>query len=353
MVGQYIQDSKIINNTFDTDYVNLTTSFSLDKIGKSSIGKYFTILKIQARIVKALLSSEYDLCYMTLTAKGAGFYKDLAVVAVLKLFRKNIIYHFHNKGVEDSSKNKINAFLYRFAFQNTQSILLSPHLYHDIADYVKKEDVYFCANGIPETKEIFTISETIITDEQQPCKLLFLSNMMVEKGVLVLLKTCQLLKERNLHFGCHFIGSWSEITESRFSEIIQDYSLQNYVFAHGKKYNEEKLAFFHQSSVFVLPTYNECFPLVLLEAMEHSLPVVSTPEGGIPDIVVDGKTGFLIPQQNAEALADKLELLIKQPELRACMGVSGRKRYEELFTLKKFENNMKGILKKAIAHKRV
>ena len=60
--------------------------------------------------------------------------------------------------------------------------------------------------------------------------------------------------------------------------------------------------------------------------MQFSLPVVSTFEGGIPDIVENGKTGFLVKQEDVEALAEKLEILINNPRLREQMGQHGRKR---------------------------
>ena len=61
--------------------------------------------------------------------------------------------------------------------------------------------------------------------------------------------------------------------------------------------------------------HNECFPLVLLEAMEHGLPCISTTEGGIPGIVDDGKTGFLVPKHDVAVLADKILLLLNDSVL--------------------------------------
>jgi glycosyltransferase involved in cell wall biosynthesis len=78
--------------------------------------------------------------------------------------------------------------------------------------------------------------------------------------------------------------------------------------------------------------------------MQFSLPVISTLEGGIPDIVEDGVTGFLVPQKNAEVLAEKLEILIKNPVLRNKMGTEGRTKFENKFTLSVFENRLKEIL---------
>ena len=64
----------------------------------------------------------------------------------------------------------------------------------------------------------------------------------------------------------------------------------------------------------------------------------------IPDVVEDGITGFLVPVKDAKSLAEKIEILIKDPELRMKMGKAGRKKYEEEFTLEKFENRIVEIL---------
>lgn len=353
MVGKFIKESQAINQAFNSDYINLTTSFTLNKIGKGGISKLFTLLRIQSRVIKALFYNKYDLCYMSLTAKGAGFYKDLFVVAILKLFKKKIIYHLHNKGIAYNSKNRLNKYLYRFAFKNTKTILLSSYLYYDVMNYVSVKDVYFCSNGIPKS-ENFSLLKTKEPNTRQVCRLLFLSNIIIEKGVLVLLDACKILKEKKINFECHFVGSWSDITEDQFKDIVLNYKISDNVFAHGKKYSDEKIEYFLQSDIFVFPTYyhNECFPLVLLEAMEHGLALVSTPEGGIPEIIIHGQTGFLVPQKNAEELANKLEILIKDSELCARMGKNGKKRFEELYTLDKFEHHLVEILRSAADYKK-
>ena len=75
--------------------------------------------------------------------------------------------------------------------------------------------------------------------------------------------------------------------QSKLNQKINDLNLQEYVTYLGKKYGDYKYEIFQSSDIFVFPTFyhNECFPLVLLEAMMFGLPVISTSEGGIPDIV--------------------------------------------------------------------
>lgn len=349
IMGGILKNSEKINNEFNSDFINLTTSFSLNQIGKSNSQKLLTTLKIQYQIIKALLTNNYTLCYITLTSSGLGFYKDLLMVLILKLFRKKIIYHFHNKGVKNNSKTVFKKKLYSFVFKNTKSILLSPLLYQDIEEYVDETNVYYCANGITDSTPAQGVQKSISLLNQNPLKFFFLSNMMRDKGVFVLLDACKILKNKNLHFECHFVGDWSEISENTFTTKIKSLEIEDYVVAHGKKYGEDKIAYFMSSDIFIFPSSNDCFPLVLIEAMQYSLPVISTFEGGIPSLVVDKKTGVLVQQNNATALAEAMYSLSIDPNKRKQMGAAGRQRYEDLYTTEHFENRIIGILNAAIS----
>ena len=136
-------------------------------------------------------------------------------------------------------------------------------------------------------------------------------------------------------------------------EKIKYFNLQSVVEYQGKKYGTEKELAFSDSDVFVFPTFysSETFGLVNLEAMQHSLPIISTKEGGIPDIILEGVNGFLVPKKNSKALADKLEVLIGNPELRNKMGLAGKMMYEEKFTLEIFEKRIIEILHDCLKEK--
>jgi glycosyltransferase involved in cell wall biosynthesis len=341
-VGSFIKQSYSFNLAFNAQYVNLSTSLSVDDIGKNSFSKWWRYAKIVLRTFQKGLLWRPQLVYITLTTHGLGLWKDAAIVAVCRVLGLKHVLHFHNKGVMSySQKNKYANALYCFVFKKAKVILLSPLLYQDIAVYVGIEKVFFCANGIPDVSE-----ETIIEQRPSnaPVELLFLSNLIVSKGIWDLLDACQILKNKGIAFKCSLVGGEGDIRVEELETQIRNLGLDDNVSYLGKYYGDSKTAIFQSADIFVHPTHEDCFPLVLLEAMQFSLPVVSTEEGAISEIVDDGKTGFLIPPKDPQALAEKLELLILNSELRTQMGVAGRKKYESAYTLEHFEKRFIDIL---------
>ncbi|MDP4238380.1 MAG: glycosyltransferase family 4 protein [Bacteroidota bacterium] len=340
-VGLLIKESTLINNAFECRYINILASRKLNETGQTSYQKIFRFVGLWFQLLIEIIKKKPDICYMALTSTRAAFYRDVLLVALLRFFRIKRVYHLHNKGVKRCQRSKINRLLYRFVFKDADIIILSKLLYKDIKTYVPVSRVYICPNGVEETPA--NIKNRKIKPED-PVQILFLSNLILSKGIVVLLDACSLLKEKKIDFKCHLIGGEDELNAFQLNDYVKQKGLEEHVDYLGMKYGREKRAAFARADIFAFPTCNDCFPLVLLEAMCDGLPVVSTFEGGIPDIVEEGITGFLVPQRNAKALAEKLEVLIKNPELRQQMGKAGRLKYKKEFTLEIFEQRLKNIL---------
>ncbi len=101
--------------------------------------------------------------------------------------------------------------------------------------------------------------------------------------------------------------------------------------------------------VFVLPSWTEGLPLVVLEAMARRRPVVATPVGGTPEVVADGETGFLVPPRDPRALAEALRRLLDDRELRERMGEAGRRRVAESFSAEAMERRILEIYDEVLA----
>ena len=353
MVGKYIHDSEIINGEFESHYINLTTAKNLQDIGKVGIRKLFDFFKLLKKIRRAVKNVKPQLVYVTPNACGGAFYKDFIVVEMLKRLGCKVVVHYHNKGVATRQDRRLDNALYRRFFKDIKVILLSECLYDDVKKYVKKGDVFVCGNGIPNITENSACSDTVTSDhiDGKVPHVLFLSNLLISKGVVVLLDALKVLKEKGCCFVCDFVGGETvEMDAAMFQNEVAKRGLEEMVVYHGRKYGSDKEAFLNTADMFVFPTFypNECFPLVLLEAMQHNLPCISTTEGGIPGIIDDGKTGFLVPKHDAETLAEKIQTLLSDAALRQRMGEAGREKFEKEFTLEVFEKRMAEILRENI-----
>ena len=348
MMGKYIQESELVNSSFDCFSINLATAGSLSDIGHISLKKmlkYFFLLKHISHVVREIRP---ELVYITPNAGGKAFFKDFIVVQMLKSMGCKVIAHYHNKGVSVYQSKWVYNFFYKRFFSNLKVILLAENLYKDIAKYVKREDVYICPNGIPNLRK----GEFEARRKNEVPYLLFLSNLLINKGVFVLLDALRILKEKGYLFNCQYVGGeTAEINAVQFSEEVDKRDLNDRVAYVGRKVGEEKNAFFQQADIFILPTMNECFPLVILEAMEYKLPVISTNEGGIPDMVKDGENGLIFEKQNPYSLADCIAKLLDDEELRVKMGNAGYDKFCREFTLQQFEHRMLDILSQNLPQK--
>lgn len=341
MVGQYIYDSRIINKTFSTRFINLGTSNSVNEIGKNPLLKIKRYLKILASFIFQLINFKPDLIYLAINAKGIGFYKDLPIAIIAKLFSKKLVLHYHNKGVNTRQSNFFDNKLNKLLFKGTKVILLSELLYYDVKKYVDKQNAYYCPNGIPDVA-----FEKVEKKANQIPQLLFLSNLIKSKGVFILIDALKILKNKKINFHCNFVGGEGDISSQQLKQKISELNLEDLITYHGKQFGDNKYKLFSISDIFLFPTFYEAFGLVNLEAMMFKLPVISTNEGAIPEIIDDNETGYLVEKQDSVDLANKIQQLIENPTLRKRMGENGRRKFINDYTLDQFEKNMTEILTK-------
>jgi glycosyltransferase involved in cell wall biosynthesis len=152
----------------------------------------------------------------------------------------------------------------------------------------------------------------------------------------------ELVARTHANFHLTLVGKPFDITMDFLASHTREKNLSDKVTISGPRYYEEKTGLLEDADIFILPTYydNEAFPLSVLEAMKFGLPVISTFEGGIPDIIDDGADGLLFPKKDIRALAEKIIFLLDHPEERIRLGNAARKKFAERFTVSIFERNM-------------
>lgn len=339
MMGKFIHDSPLIRNEFDCNFINLSTANSLSDVGTFRPRKILYIFKQCSRIFRTAKRFNPDLVYITPNSHGLILIKELFLLQRIKRMGFPVIAHFHNKGVAARQDIFFYDFIYRRFFKNIKLILLSESLYRDVCRYISRDNVCICANGIPESENLCEYPKTGIPH------VLFLSNLLPDKGVFVLLDAVKMLKGKKLEFVCDIIGAETKmINATIFADEVSKRGIEDVIKYHGPIYGHEKEMFWKNTSLFVFPSLNECFALVLLEAMQHGISVVATDEGGTPDIVEDGKTGFIIPKFDAVVLAEKMEYLLTHPAEAEAMGRAGYEKYQNQFQLQIWEKRLCEIL---------
>ena len=173
-----------------------------------------------------------------------------------------------------------------------------------------------------------------------------------KKGYPNLLKALSILKQAGQPFRSVIVGYGG--LEQQIRQQIADLNLDNEVTIVGKLTQDKLIGYYQQTDAFVLPCLvtddgdRDGIPNVLLESMAMEIPVVSTDISGISELVDNNYNGVLVPEKDAVAMAQALESLLRQPELRQRMGKAGRKSVLAQFGLAQNVGQVKDWLLRAV-----
>jgi len=337
IMNQTIYDSQLINESFN--FKTLPLHFAeLGNIGKPSTKKLWKMIYYLIVIFKELKKFKPDLVYFTLSPTGFAFFRDSLFVILIKSFRIKIVYHLHGTGIKEKSNNILIKYLYRFVFKNSNIILLSKLLKYDIKHLIDNNNtIYYLSNGIPCSPINVELFDLKLKNDYPV--LLYISNITKTKGFYELFKIASLLKDKGIKFNLLIVGGIKDIDLNEINRMIDFLSLKEYVRFLGPRYGNEKYSILSQSDFFVYPTCKDAFPLVLLEAMSMGIPILSTVEGAIQDIVDEGKTGYLLMKKDEKKFVEKLEILFENKNLKNEMSINSKKKFETHYTKERFESN--------------
>ena len=172
-----------------------------------------------------------------------------------------------------------------------------------------------------------------------PPLIVAIGRLIVKKGFANLIRACALLFEHGRPFRCEIFGEGP--LENQLRAQIEESGLKELVQLPGPKPQHQLRERLAAANVFVLPSVPEAeggmdnLPTVVMEAMATGLPVISTRIGGIPEMVIDNETGFLVRPDDPVALADAIEKVINDRSLGQKLGQAGHGRAQTLFSIEK------------------
>lgn len=346
--GQAIMIQNLVDAKLDGIKLFLVrASFSKDmnEIGKFNIAKIFALLSIIVQVFYVRI--RYNAKFLYFGPGGPNLvpmFRDVILLCSTRWLFQKVILHFH-AGSTYSLYHKIPGWLkyfFRKAYFNADIGIR-------ITKFNPEDPKYLCAKKeliIPNGVYDYYSQLNITKPTKDFVTILFVGNIFKEKGIVELVEAINILAKRNFKFKVDVVGRFqSPSFERLIIEKLEHYSIREFFNFPGVIVGSEKLKYYYEADIFCLPTYFETFGLVIAEAMQFALPIVSTNVGGVPFLVNQNVNGFLVEKEEIEDLADKLETLISNKELRKNMGRNSRKLYLKNFSIEKFHKKMEDAFK--------
>ena len=177
----------------------------------------------------------------------------------------------------------------------------------------------------PNTIEYNTFSVKQSYELNKIPQLIYTAVIYPQKGQLTLIEAVRLLAEKQIVLHVDLIGDFvDEKYKNQIEEYIKRFSLSEYITFKGRVENTVLRKILSTYDIYISPSYLEMSPFNLLEAKAVGLPIIACKTGGIPYIISDTNDGILVPPKDANSLANAIELLLNNNEMRRQLGNTAR-----------------------------
>ncbi|BAB76901.1 glycosyltransferase [Anabaena sp. FACHB-709] len=295
-------------------------------------------LKMLYRALPFLKTKSYDIIHCQFSTLGVFgvWFRQLGLIEgkLISTFRGSDISKFLPKWGEQ---------VYQELFQETDFFLANCEFFKDkaVALGCDADKIHVHGSGIDSNSFFFQ-------ERSYPhdgiIRIATTGRLVEKKGIEYVIKAVAQVIKNYPDIEYNIIGDGE--LKTHFEKLIFELNLSQNVKLLGWKQQKEIVDILDKCHIFVAPSVtgkdgNQDAPVnTLKEAMAMGLPVISTRHGGIPELVTDGVSGFLVPERDAEAIAHKLTYLIEHPELWKKMGKAGRGRVEEKYDMNKLNDEL-------------
>ena len=338
--GQAIMIENMLNQNFSKVrlyHVRMNFSADMDEVGKFKASKIIKLLVLVAKIYYYRFRYRISILYYPpAPPQRVPMLRDIVILNATRWLFRSTIFHFHAAGVSEMHgqlSGLIKKLYERAYFYPDVCIRLSEFNPEDGRVFRTRRE-FIVPNGLADVGAAYLNGEEK-RSEPTPLTLLYVGLLSETKGLMVLLESVHRLAREGHCFVLQLMGRFeSKGFQQRVEQFIAEHRLEPYVVFLGVQTGDAKHQTFAQADIFCYPTFFEAetFGLVALEAMQFGLPVVATRWRGVPSVVHDQVSGFIVPPRNAEAFAEKLAVLLHDPSARKEMGKRGRELYCQKFT---------------------
>jgi glycosyltransferase involved in cell wall biosynthesis len=332
---QFIRSSAVLNRKFDIQHMDTSRGQkNQSTAGRLSYLNLTLLMRQVHRLIFILAGYKPQVVHFNVTA-GWSFWKTALFILISHLFHIKTIAHIHG-GDFNLFVDSLKSISRRLAIATLKKadavVVLSSWWQSYIQAIVKAPINVIVISNAPENALINATDPDRVLIDRKGNTIIFVGSIGRRKGIFDILEAIPFVIEDHECARFLFLGE-EEIAgeKQKILQICGDPRIQEHVCFLGWVTGEKKRACYQEADIFILPSYAENLPFALLEAMAVGLPVVTTPVGGIPEIIQDGENGFLIEPGSKTQLKERILQLLKDPQLRQRLGKNAQKTIIESF----------------------
>lgn len=342
------------------ELVHLDTSFKQDSVarGKFTWTGFWRSLWIFFKIAIILLMKRPDILQVTIARNKLGFLRCGVTILVGKLLRTKIVARFGG--------DHFNIFYSQSGFILQKFILLVFNLIDTLiveAEVLKKQflelfkdlKLQIVYNGIPVDQFVRPKVHNIHLTQKHTNHILFVGYISKAKGAFDLMKAIPLVTARFPNTHIYFVGELLQQERNLihidkesdlFSErekIVNNLCIDKFITITKTEQLKKLKEYYWKSDIFVLPSYSEGFPFVVLEAMAAGLPLIVTKVGALDEVLTENVNAFFVKTGEPDEIAEKIIFLFENEDIRRSIGRRNYELVKRNYNLKNFKNSMERV----------
>ncbi len=345
--GQALMQELLVKSSWnwaDKKHIRLEFSDNFSNVGKFQFNKILKLFIVILKVHKYRIHGPIDLLYYPPT----GTYlvptlRDIILLLCIRWTTKKVAFHFHAGGFDNSRNFPVIKYFAKIAYNAPDlAIVLLKSLESEVL-WINPKNIVVIPNGIQDefidrdkNNDVFTI--------------LSVGNLIKGKGVYILLEAINNVIKSGLQVKAEFVGAWGN---NKFKTLCEEFVVNNkmekVINFEGVKTGKDKWKYYSRANIFCFPSYlTENQPVVLLEAMMAGLPIITSKWRALPDIVIDGWNGLVIPPASVEDLTQAILYLYNNTLICQQMGEHSRKSYENDYRLDNYTMKLESSIKELI-----
>jgi glycosyltransferase involved in cell wall biosynthesis len=291
-------------------------------------------LPLSAALAARRLRGNSLIFYLQIGNSRAALARDLPLLLLARALRARLVVHSHMTTFRDALEDvpdPMRRLLRRLLSNASRAIVLTPSLRDLFVGILPLERIAVAPNGVePEVIREASL-RAVGARRRSGLTVLYLANLVQAKGYETVLGAAKLAQAGGRSHLFVLAGAPTEMMGVDPARLVISEALTN-VELMGPVRGAQKFEALAQADLLVLPSEGEGQPICILEAMHFGIPVIATRVGGIPETVMEGETGLLIPPRDPGALLDAIDRLAADEELRTRMGQRGRAIAQAVYT---------------------